>query len=131
MIDCSKTTNYFAEKRRMVKADKTGTCRIKCEKCPLGSRNNGTNYKICCTELERCYSKEAVKIVQRWSDRHPQKTYLTELLEKYPNVLLNDDGTPEGMCPHQLGLKDSIADCQIGYDCVACWNQPPIEDGEK
>lgn len=58
-----------------------------------------------------------------------KKTYLTELLEKYPNVLLNDDGTPQGICPHQLGLKDSIADCKIGYDCVACWNQTVKDEG--
>lgn len=130
MIDCTKTENYFAEKRRMVKADKTGSCRIECEKCPLGSRNNGTNCKICCTELERCYSEKAIAIMQKWSNAHPQKTYLTELMEQYPNVLLDDNDTPEGICPHQLGLKSSIADCKKGYDCVACWNQP-LPDKER
>jgi hypothetical protein len=76
------------------------------------------------------YPEKAVKAVQRWSDEHPQRTYLTELLDKYPNVLLNDDGTPEGICPHQLGLKSSIVDCKNGYDCPKCWNQP-IENGEE
>ena len=129
MIDCSRTEKFFAEKRRMVKADKTGACRIKCEECPLGSCNNGTNCKICCTELERCYSEKAVKIVQRWSDQHPQKTYLTELLKSFPSTPLGDDGTPEIICPHHLGLKD-IKDCEIDANCVECWNRI-IEDGEE
>ena len=83
-----------------------------------------------CGAFEAIYPEKAIEIVQRWSDQHPQKTYLTELLEKYPNVLLDDNDTPEGICPHQLGLKDSIADCKKGYNCAECWNQP-IGDGEK
>lgn len=128
MIDCSKTENFLAEKARMTKTNKLGFCGIGCRKCPLHIGDNGTMFT--CTSLEKLYPKDAITIVQRWSDEHPQRTYLAELLEKYPNVLLNDDGTPEGMCPHQLGLKDSIADCKIGYDCVACWSQL-IKDGEE
>lgn len=134
MIDCSKTENYFAEKRRMTKRRKiygnAYMCKIDCANCPLNSLNNGTNDMTSCSDFEALYPEKAIAIVQRWSNAHPQKTYLTELLEKYPNVLLNDDGTPQGMCPHQLGLKDSIADCKVGDDCVACWNQP-IEDSEE
>lgn len=130
MIDCSKTENYFAEKRRIIKADKTGSCRIECEKCPLGSRNNGTNCKICCTELERCYSEKAIAIVQKWSDEHPRKTYLSEFLKNYPNTLLNDDGTPKRICPYELGLisKNNCRINRINRNCVECWNQPIEED---
>ncbi|WP_440447743.1 hypothetical protein [Ruminococcus sp.] len=128
MIDCSRTENYFAEKRRMTKKHKLNVgayiCELNCTDCPLSSLNNDTSDKMSCSDFESIYPEKAIAIIQKWSDEHPQKTYLTELLEKYPNVLLNDDDTPEGMCPHQLGLKDSIADCKIGYDCVACWNQP-------
>lgn len=127
MIDCSKTENYFAEKRRMVK-DKAGVCKIKCENCPLGSRNNGTNYKIYCAELERCYPEKAIAIVQKWSDEHPPKTYLSEFLKNYPNILLNDDGTPT-FCPYRLGLMGAD-DCRKDGNCVKCWNQP-IKDGEE
>lgn len=134
MIDCSKTENYFNEKRRMTKRRKiygnAYMCKIDCANCPLNSLNNGTNDMTSCSDFEAFYPEKAIAIVQKWSDEHPRKTYLSELLEKYPNVLLNDDCTPEGMCPHQLGLKSSIADCKKGYDCVACWNQP-IKDGEE
>ena len=130
MIDCTKTTNYFTEKLRMTKRTKNGLCKIKCSNCPLCSNNNGEG--LSCPIFEMYYPERAVKAVQRWSDEHPPKTYLTELLDKYPNVLLNDDGTPEGICPHQLGLKSSIVDCKKSYDCdcVKCWSQI-IEDGEK
>ena len=130
MIDCTKTTNYFNEKLKMTKRTKNGLCEIKCGNCPLCSNNNGEG--LSCPDFEMYYPEKAVKTVQRWSDEHPPKTYLTELLDKYPNVLLNDDGTPEGICPHQLGLKSSIVDCKKSYDCdcVKCWSQP-IEDGEE
>lgn len=120
MIDCSKTENYFVEKRRMTKR-----CKLGCSNCPLNK-----DKILSCIAFQMLYPEKAIAIVQKWSDQHPQKTYLTELLEKYPNVLLNDNGLPKGICPHQLGMKDSIDDCKMGNDCVKCWNQP-IEDGEE
>lgn len=57
------------------------------------------------------------------------KNYLSELLKIFPNTPLGNDGTPEIICPHHLGLKD-IEDCEIDSNCVACWGQP-IKDGEK
>ena len=91
--------------------------------------NNGEG--IVCSDFETCYPEKAIAIIQKWSDKHPQKTYLTELLEKYPNTLLNDDGTPKRICPHELGLTDKN-DCDKDRNCVKCWNQPiPIEDGEE
>lgn len=128
MIDCSKTANYLSEKLRMTKKTKTGLCKTKCSDCPLCGDNNGKG--LSCAIYEMYYPQKAIEAVQRWSDEHPPKTYLTELLDKYPNVLLDDDGTPEGICPHQLGLKSSIVDCKNGYDCPKCWNQP-VEECEK
>lgn len=93
MIDCTKTEQYFAEKQRMVKLQTGEVCEISCEECPLSSMNNGEG--IVCSDFETCYPEKAIEIVQRWSNAHPQKTYLTELLDKYPNVLLNDDARPK------------------------------------
>lgn len=129
MIDCTKTKNYFAEKARMSKRTKTGVCGITCGKCPLGGKNNGAPEFMTCTTFEIHYPQAAISIVQRWSNTHPQKTFLTELLKIFPNTPLGDDGMPEIICPHQLGLKD-IEDCEIDTNCVECWNQP-IEDGEE
>lgn len=109
MIDCSKTENYMHEKARMTKSVVNGVCHIRCTDCPLSRFNN--NEKIVCSELELFHSETAVQIVQRWSDEHPQKTFLTEFLKHYPNTLLDDDGTPKGVCLYALGLINRD-DCQ-------------------
>lgn len=127
MIDCSNTREYFAEKARMVKLTKTGVCGITCSKCPLGGKNNGAPKFMTCTTFEIHYPQQAISIVQRWSNEHPQRTYLTELLKHYPNTPLDDDGAPKSLCPHALGLVE-IDDCD--GNCAECWNQI-IKDGEE
>ncbi len=126
MIDCTKTTNYFNEKLKMTKRTKNGLCEIKCGNWPLCSNNNGEG--LSCPDFEMYYPEKAVKAVQRWSDEHPPKTFLTEYLKHYPNAPLRDNGTPN-FCPSRLGLM-SIDDCRIDHNCVKCWNQP-IEGGEE
>lgn len=126
MLDCMKTENYFAEKKRMIKRAGIGVCRIKCEDCPLGITNNGMD--VLCSELETLYPEKAIAIVQKWSNAHPQRTYLSELLKIFPNTPLEDDGTPN-FCPYRLGLI-SIDDCRKDRNCVKCWNRI-IEDGEE
>lgn len=128
MIDCSRTENYLAEKQRMTKKHKPNAgeyiCELDCLDCPLSHSNNGIGEP--CFGLETHYPEKAVAIVQKWSDEHPQKTYLSEFLKKYPNALLNDNGLPKSVCLYNLGL----ADCKEYRNCVDCWNQP-IEDGES
>lgn len=127
MIDCSKTENYFAEKRRMTKRAEKGLCKLSCSDCPLCSNNNGEG--LSCATFEMYYPEKAISAIQRWSDEHPPKTYLSELLKYFPKVELNNKGLPKGMCPHELGLKD--IDCwKTDNACVKCWNQP-IKDGEE
>ncbi len=130
MIDCTKTTNYFNEKLKMTKRTKNGLCEIKCSNCPLCSNNNGEG--LSCPDFEMYYPEKAVKAVQKWSDEHPPKTFLTEFLKHYPNAQLRIDGIPKGVCPYALGLINRD-DCQKkDHNCVECWNQPiEIEDGEE
>lgn len=131
MIDCTKTTNYFNEKLKMTKRTKNGLCEIKCNNCPLCSENNGTSESLSCGCFEMYYPEKAIEVVQRWSDEHPQRTYLSEFLKNYPNAQLRTDGTPKGACPYNLGLM-SLNDCRKNGNCVKCWNQPiAIEDGEE
>lgn len=127
MIDCTKTTNYFTEKLRMAKRTKNGLCKIKCSNCPLCSNNNGEG--LSCPTFEMYYPEKAIEVVQKWSDKHPQKTYLTEFLKNYPNAQLRIDGIPKGVCPYYLGLM-SVDDCRKDHNCVECWNQP-VEESEK
>lgn len=145
MIDCSKTENYFAEKRRMTKKDKLGRCKLYCGECLLNNKNNGTSENLLCGAFEAIYPEKAIKIVQRWSDEHPQRTYLSEFLKNYPKAQLRtvllysqleavkagiiSPEIPKCICPYHLGLMSSD-DCRKGHNCVKCWNQP-IEDGEE
>lgn len=144
MIDCSKTENYMHEKARMTKSVVNGVCHIRCTDCPLSRFNN--NEKIVCSELELFHSETAVQIVQRWSDEHPQKTYLSEFLKNYPNAQLRTEllysqleaveagiispEIPKCICPYHLGLMSSD-DCRKDHNCVECWNQPLPEREEK
>lgn len=126
MIDCSKTMNYFIEKSRMIKQQKDGVCKLDCSDCPLSISNNGKD--ISCSHFETGYPEEAIAIMQKWSDEHPQKTYLSEFLKNYPNAPLEYNGTPY-FCPYRLGLMSKYV-CRKDRNCVECWNQP-IEESEK
>lgn len=69
-IDCNITENYLKEKARMTKAN-NGKCTIYCRDCPLSSYNTSTD--IGCSRLEIMYPKEAVVVVQKWSDEHQRE----------------------------------------------------------
>lgn len=129
MIDCSKTENYFAERQRLTGQQKDGICKLKCIDCPLGMKNNGTG--IACSNLETNYPEKAIVIVQKWSDEHPQKTYLSEFLKHYPNAELSH-GVPK-TCLKKLGVVSGCAKTKKSdwyTSCYMCWNQA-IEGGEE
>nr|DAV89944.1 MAG TPA: hypothetical protein [Caudoviricetes sp.] len=129
MIDCSKTENYLAEKQRMTKKHKPHAgayiCELDCLDCPLSHSNNGIGEP--CFGLETLYPEKVIAIVQKWSDEHPQKTFVTEFLNNYPNAVVNGDGIPDSVCPYDLGLTNKH-DCR--KTCIECWNQP-IEESES
>lgn len=121
-IDCSKTVNYFKEKVRM-----TNMCGILCRDCPISSDNN--KMSIDCNKFQRKYPEQAVEIVQKWSDEHPQKTRLELFYENYPNAP-HHDGVPNA-CVGAFGYEgyaerhtDECEFCQECYMCRKCWNMP-------
>lgn len=69
-MNCNITVNYFKEKFRMC----SGTY---CENCSLGSHEN-SKYTDC-TNFEKLYPEEAIKIVQEWSDKHPRQIDWTKV----------------------------------------------------
>ena len=120
MIDCKKTENYLKERKRMCEKNQ-------CDECTLGSNSNGTNKT--CRVFENDYPSTAIGLVQKWSNENPPKTFLTDLLEKYPDVPLAKNGYPS-ICPHHLGYtKEDYINCGSST-CQQCWNTPVVEESE-
>lgn len=117
---------YFNERRRMLNSlgGKEGKCEeVSCSECPISQYNNGKD--MLCSYFEGLYPEEAVSIIEKWSQEHPQKTMLQDLLEKHPKVMLRDDGTPKCICPGDLGYCEGRYCNEINtLDCVACWSRP-------
>ncbi len=112
---------YLKEKYRM-----TNNCCGSCMKCPLGNRNNRT--KKACNEYEAENTEEAIAIVEQWAKEHPVKTYLSVLLERFPNVVLGGNGTP-AICPHNLFGGEKWDKCDGSFFiCDNCWNREYRED---
>lgn len=107
MIDCSNTVSYFTERERM-----TNSCDISCKVCPLNGPSHGA-----CSRFEEQHPQEAIKIVQKWSDEHPCKTYKDDFYEKFPNA--KTQYTPSGCVNILYGLKKY---CE--GECEECWNEP-------
>lgn len=125
MIDCSKTENFLIEKHRMCFS-------FACKDCGLSLNNNSRD--LGCRDFCCKYPQEAITIVQKWSNenlQNPQKTFYDDYKEKYPNALLERDGTPR-VCPYILGYVTDT-ECPMGADgfkigCIKCWNRPYIEE---
>ena len=120
-IDCSITQNFMKEFARMCKYMPN------CGKCDMNliGEYGSVCYEDCMSTLQcERYMTDIQEIVQTWSDLNPQRTYLTDFLEKYPNAALDSDGFPYEICPHTLGLIE-VDECDgDGSNCVSCWNQP-------
>ena len=101
---------FFKEKERLCKSHDD----VNCNKCELHN---------ICDVAEK--AEEVVAIVEKWSAEHPQKTYLTDFLEKHPDAPLSSDGEPDA-CARCCGYRK---DCpgQSCRGCLKCWNTPMEE----
>ena len=114
-----KAVDYLKAKARM--AD---NCHILCRDCPLKN----------CSKLEIDYPEQAVEIVERWAKENPVKTYLSVLLERFPNVPLDKKGVPISFCPEDIYGGEEWEDCNsiIEGKCTKCWNREyKEEENEK
>ena len=106
-IDCRLTENFLREWDRM--------CGIQpCGDCPLVEVGG------CGTDRLVENLKKAIRIVQEWSDAHPIKTIMDDLLEKYPNAQINDKGIPP-ICAQYLGYGPCV-EYGVGC-CTRCWSR--------
>ena len=101
-------------------------CKVGCARCILSNRYNGR--AILCEVLQRDYPEEAVRMVEEWAKENPVKTYLSVLLEKFPNTKLNNKGTPTCICPNMIFKVEN--GCRNGQfmACIDCWNREYKEE---
>ena len=109
---------FLKEKKRM--CDSFDDYCTDCTGCKIESKMSGMH----CAEYIEKHPEQAVAIVEKWAEEHPPETRLTEFLKHYPNVLMEDDGTPE-VCVNELGLK---RDDGCISNCIKCWNTPIEEE---
>lgn len=117
-IDCSVTVNFTREYNRMCKCEG-------CYECPANIANNGTDYD--CGKLLYSCPEVAIEIVQRWSDEHPQKTRLDDLLEKYPKYRFYGSDRCPSAHPAVFGYCNACAECINREQTLRyCWNEPLV-----
>ena len=89
-----------------------------CGDCPLRGGCMGCPTEEC--DMDNIY--RVIKTVDEWSKVHPIKTRLTDLLEKYPDAPMDENGAPI-FCVKNLGyeINCSIGDCS---NCMKCWDIP-------
>lgn len=114
MIDCNKTDVFFKELQRMCEE-------TKCLNCALSFSNNGIHER--CSYYICQFPKKALKVVQEWSDKHPRKTYIEDMKEKFPK--LNEYALKEGICLESL--YGDVINNNCDNDCRECWNKPMEE----
>lgn len=107
-----------------------GMCALK--KCPISYHYHVNGNCALCGVFLRTQTAEAEAIIDQWCAEHPQKTYMQDFLEKFPNTMMSLDSIPMvcrahvyggGYCPY----KDKFS-CA---DCSQCWNEVMPEEGDE
>lgn len=126
MTDCYKTIDFLREYARMhgkqkAKHDKK---KMYCEDCPLVDLR-ARCYSNCIQAMLK-FPKDAIQIVQKWSDEHPVETMIEHLKTQHPKVQLDEDNVPP-FCPSSIGYEE---DHSCDKDCIKCWNRPYMEEND-
>lgn len=95
-----------------------------CSKCPIYQEEFDTCIIYCKRNPE-----EVVKIIEKWSAEHPQKTMMQDFFEKHPNAPKRRDGAPTP-CPDQCGYGKQRYCVEVNREvkeCRQCWSRPMEE----
>lgn len=109
---------------KSVDDDENRRLEVECSKCLFEDECDNNDCNNCISEIIKI--KDAFRVVEKikqWSIENPQKTILQDFKEKHPKAPLNEDGTPVGICPGDLGYEETC--CYVHkLDCTECWNMP-------
>lgn len=113
-MDCNKTIDFLLERKRLCDSQHDGV--NPCDECPLED--------ICDEERNSEIIKSAISRLQKWSDKHPKKTYAQDFLEKFPKA--PKDKSFKEKCPWVCRMGIYGGECP-GAGCDKCWNKPMEE----
>lgn len=91
----------------------------RCADCPFSDK--GIECKVYSAPQQ--FPDDADKIVDKWVEEHPVKTYAMDFFEKFPNAQKDRNGAPMACWKHIYGDGN---DC-VG-DCIKRWNQEMKEE---
>lgn len=112
-IDCSVTVNFLKEQRRMCGE-------VGCADCALSYGFPAIFHHGCGVLRD---PERSVEIVQKWSDEHPVKTRLDDLMEKYPKFeVFSETGRPMYK-PRMFGYCTDCSTCP-NNKAEHCWHEP-------
>lgn len=101
---------YIKEKKRMCNTYHN------CDGCPIKIAREDDYF---CSEWILEYTNEAVALVERWSEEHPQRTFKDDFLEKFPKSKY------ENCCVDYVYGTNFREECTIlSTKCANCWNRP-------
>ena len=96
----------------------------RCSICPLNKFMD--KYMKNCGRVLFIHASEVSAIIDKWCAEHPQKTYLQDFLEKFPNAKIIE-GRPIA-CAHNL--YGDVITC-ANQKCTDCWNTVMPDEAEK
>lgn len=113
MADCTKTVEFIREWKRMCLSNQ------KCKDCDAFLPIDGIcrfNIKECNPEL----LEATARIVQKWSDEHPEMTWAGKLRELIPGADI--ETIIDLTCPkHYFGDRAPLCTTDA-IECEDCWN---------
>ena len=120
--DCSKTLDYAHERGRMCDAVND------CDNCKLQGVGGSCFHTYLITQ-------EHIDIVQKWSDKHPEKTRKEVYLEIFPKLETLKDKVVDFDSDCLPCFYELIGECEGDYcgekTCGECWNEPYNNEFEK
>lgn len=113
-IDCSTVVGFAHEASRL--------CEMydDCGKCPFSGRKRCPKAVL---EYDNPDVQSIIDELQAWSNEHPVKTRLDDLLEKYPKAWMEANSSV--VAPWKLGYCRNCSKCSLnGRFLPDCWGEP-------
>lgn len=116
---------FAKQKRRMCSSFSTcEECGLYEDICSIGNVNKSIED-----------DKNIIKIIEKWSKEHPEKTRQSEFLKMFPNAKIDKKGAlavPPCRVDISYGVEENKVNCCSGKSCPECCREywlTPLEEG--